>query len=273
MATLGWGGVRRLSGSRPQRGFYGKFLRYRNIRDFNHGIHHGLSVGDRDRGRARSRWSSSSVRRDRPSNHWADHGADRSQDRGADLHSAVEGLRGPSPTADPGVVDGRCRLQATMVPESGMSWFDRRQGFGSAVQFSDLRLDRGSEPRVEQGTNNRRQSHPDRPPGQLSPHRSSRSRELFGRALVSRRTSQRCLPAVGGAEGERDSPRPFQRRLRRAHDLREFSRSGRHHRRKRGPQGPIDHPRTSGWRQPPRSTPRARGNETVDFVEQIGHQG
>ena len=45
MATLGWGGVRRLSGSRPQRGFYGKFLRYRNIRDFNHGIHHGLSVG------------------------------------------------------------------------------------------------------------------------------------------------------------------------------------------------------------------------------------
>ncbi len=45
MATLGWGGVRRLSGSRPQRGFYGKFLRYRNIRDFKHGIHHGLSVG------------------------------------------------------------------------------------------------------------------------------------------------------------------------------------------------------------------------------------
>jgi len=45
MATLGWGGVRRLSGARPQRGFYGKFLRYRNIRDFTHGIHHGLSVG------------------------------------------------------------------------------------------------------------------------------------------------------------------------------------------------------------------------------------
>ena len=45
MATLGWGGVRRLSGSRPQRGFYGKFLRYRNIKDFTHGIHHGLSVG------------------------------------------------------------------------------------------------------------------------------------------------------------------------------------------------------------------------------------
>lgn len=45
MSTLGWGGVRRLSGARPQRGFYGKFLRYRRIRDFTHGIHHGLSVG------------------------------------------------------------------------------------------------------------------------------------------------------------------------------------------------------------------------------------
>lgn len=45
MATLGWGGVRRLSGVRPQRGFYGKFLRYRRMRDFTHGIHHGLSVG------------------------------------------------------------------------------------------------------------------------------------------------------------------------------------------------------------------------------------
>jgi hypothetical protein len=45
MATLGWGGVRTLSAARSQRGFYGKFLRYRRIRDFNHGIHHGLSVG------------------------------------------------------------------------------------------------------------------------------------------------------------------------------------------------------------------------------------
>ena len=45
MATLGWGGVRRLSAARPQRGFYGKFIRYRRIRDFDHGIHHGLSVG------------------------------------------------------------------------------------------------------------------------------------------------------------------------------------------------------------------------------------
>ncbi len=45
MATLGWGGVRRLSAARPTRGFYGKFLRYRRMRDFTHGIHHGLSVG------------------------------------------------------------------------------------------------------------------------------------------------------------------------------------------------------------------------------------
>lgn len=45
MATLGWGGVRRLSAARPARGFYGKFIRYRRMRDFEHGIHHGLSVG------------------------------------------------------------------------------------------------------------------------------------------------------------------------------------------------------------------------------------
>jgi hypothetical protein len=45
LVTLGWGGVRRLSGTRPQRGFYGKFIRYRRINDFSHGILHGLSVG------------------------------------------------------------------------------------------------------------------------------------------------------------------------------------------------------------------------------------
>lgn len=45
MVTLGWGGVRRLSGTRPQRGFYGKFLRYRQMNDFTHGVMHGLSVG------------------------------------------------------------------------------------------------------------------------------------------------------------------------------------------------------------------------------------
>ena len=45
MATLGWGGVRNLSAARPARGFHGKFLRYRRIRDFTHGIHQGLSVG------------------------------------------------------------------------------------------------------------------------------------------------------------------------------------------------------------------------------------
>jgi len=45
MVTVGWGGVRRLAGTRPQRGFYGKFLRYRRMDDFSHGILHGLSVG------------------------------------------------------------------------------------------------------------------------------------------------------------------------------------------------------------------------------------
>ena len=45
MATLGWGGVRRLPGSRSQRGFYGKFVRYRRLTDFDHGVHHGVSVG------------------------------------------------------------------------------------------------------------------------------------------------------------------------------------------------------------------------------------
>ena len=70
MATLGWGGVRRLSGARSQRGFYGKFLRYRHLEDFEHGVHHGLSVGTEtsagvlgfsmELGAARS-----------PQNHWA----------------------------------------------------------------------------------------------------------------------------------------------------------------------------------------------------------
>jgi hypothetical protein len=45
MATLGWGGVRRLSSGRPIHGFYGKFLRYRRMEDFRHGTHHGLSLG------------------------------------------------------------------------------------------------------------------------------------------------------------------------------------------------------------------------------------
>ncbi len=71
MATLGWGGVRRLSGARPARGFYGKFLRYRRMRDFEHGIHHGLSVGSRVRGgsfRLRLRDRRRAVGAD---NHWA----------------------------------------------------------------------------------------------------------------------------------------------------------------------------------------------------------
>jgi hypothetical protein len=45
MVTVGWGGVRRLSAARPQRGFYGKFFRYRYLEDFSHGVHHGLSIG------------------------------------------------------------------------------------------------------------------------------------------------------------------------------------------------------------------------------------
>lgn len=45
MATLGWGGVRRLKAGRDQRGFYGKFLRYRRLEMDDHGVHHGISVG------------------------------------------------------------------------------------------------------------------------------------------------------------------------------------------------------------------------------------
>jgi hypothetical protein len=45
LVTIGWGGVRRLAGARPQRGFYGKFIRYRRLDDFVHGVHQGLSVG------------------------------------------------------------------------------------------------------------------------------------------------------------------------------------------------------------------------------------
>jgi hypothetical protein len=43
--TFGWGGVRELEAARRQRGFYGKFLRYREWDSDNHGLHHGLSVG------------------------------------------------------------------------------------------------------------------------------------------------------------------------------------------------------------------------------------
>jgi hypothetical protein len=43
--TVGWGGVRRLPSAAPQRGFHGKFLRYRRWDHRDHGIHHGLSVG------------------------------------------------------------------------------------------------------------------------------------------------------------------------------------------------------------------------------------
>ena len=45
MVTVGWGGVQRLQAGRSQRGFYGKFLRYRRMEVFDHGLHHGISVG------------------------------------------------------------------------------------------------------------------------------------------------------------------------------------------------------------------------------------
>ena len=43
--TFGWGGVCDLPMVNRQRGFYGKFLRYRRWDDNPHGVHHGLSVG------------------------------------------------------------------------------------------------------------------------------------------------------------------------------------------------------------------------------------
>lgn len=43
--TLGWGGVRRLPSAAPQRGFHGKFVRYRRWDHRDHGVHHGVSAG------------------------------------------------------------------------------------------------------------------------------------------------------------------------------------------------------------------------------------
>jgi hypothetical protein len=43
--TLGWGGLRTIDVASRQKGFYGKFLRYRRWQDPDHGLHHGLSVG------------------------------------------------------------------------------------------------------------------------------------------------------------------------------------------------------------------------------------
>lgn len=45
MYTIGWGGVRRLPSAAPQRGFHGKFLRYRRWDHRDHGVHHGVSAG------------------------------------------------------------------------------------------------------------------------------------------------------------------------------------------------------------------------------------
>ena len=43
--TVGWGGVRPIPVASHQLGFHGKFVRYRRWDDFDHGVHHGLSVG------------------------------------------------------------------------------------------------------------------------------------------------------------------------------------------------------------------------------------
>jgi hypothetical protein len=45
MYTVGWGGVRRLPSAAPQRGFHGKFVRYRRWEHRDHGVHHGVSAG------------------------------------------------------------------------------------------------------------------------------------------------------------------------------------------------------------------------------------
>lgn len=45
MITLGWGGVTAIPVASKQKGFRGKFLRYRRWDDEDHGVHHGLSFG------------------------------------------------------------------------------------------------------------------------------------------------------------------------------------------------------------------------------------
>lgn len=43
--TLGWGGVTAIPVASKQKGFHGKFLRYRRWDEEDHGVHHGLSFG------------------------------------------------------------------------------------------------------------------------------------------------------------------------------------------------------------------------------------
>jgi hypothetical protein len=67
--TLGWGGVRPLQSGAPQRGFHGKFLRYRRWDDEQHGVHHGLSLGtETGVGCLSVTWELGASRSDR--NHW-----------------------------------------------------------------------------------------------------------------------------------------------------------------------------------------------------------
>ena len=67
--TLGWGGVRRLDSGAPQRGFHGKFLRYRRWDHRDHGLHHGFSFGtETGIGFLSLTWELGAARSDR--NHW-----------------------------------------------------------------------------------------------------------------------------------------------------------------------------------------------------------
>jgi hypothetical protein len=67
--TIGWGGVRPIPVASKQKGFHGKFLRYRRWDDEDHGIHHGLSVGTESGvGFAALAFEVGAARSDR--NHW-----------------------------------------------------------------------------------------------------------------------------------------------------------------------------------------------------------
>ena len=45
IVTVGWGGVKAIPVASKQKGFHGKYLRYRRWDQEDHGIHHGLSFG------------------------------------------------------------------------------------------------------------------------------------------------------------------------------------------------------------------------------------
>lgn len=67
--TLGFGGVRSLPAAASQRGFHGKFLRYRRWDHRDHGLHHGLSAGtETGVGFLSFTWEAGVARSER--NHW-----------------------------------------------------------------------------------------------------------------------------------------------------------------------------------------------------------